>query len=143
MTKIRDKRRTWMVSELVTPTPTQRATGVQPRGLGTATVYRSNPPAGSVLVRALYAVMGLYRGQEAWVKQTIQVDHAVRIRMLTLLDSASGTDPTPSYVVAVEHGADAGMVRPVGVVSVFWVGTVEPLNADDLHDVWLDVTGQG
>lgn len=39
----------------------------------------------------------------------------------------------------VIHGTIADVVRPLGFVSVEWVGSVEPLNALD-GDTWVDTT---
>lgn len=36
----------------------------------------------------------------------------------------------PTGLVKVAHGADPNVARPAGVPLVYWVGTVQPTNAD-------------
>lgn len=43
-------------------------------------------------------------------------------------------------VVYVNHGATAATARPVGAAIVYWVGSVEPSNAQNA-DLWYDTTG--
>ena len=49
------------------------------------------------------------------------------------LVAAQGQGP----MVVVAHGATAGTARPTGADAVYWVGSVEPTNAQD-HDLWYD-----
>jgi hypothetical protein len=39
-------------------------------------------------------------------------------------------------VTAVTHGSNAGTARPAGVTAVYWIGTVEPVNAVN-GDLWI------
>lgn len=48
----------------------------------------------------------------------------------------------PAGIVVVEHGATAGTSRPVDAAAVYWVGSVEPTNAED-QDLWYDTDGTG
>lgn len=50
------------------------------------------------------------------------------------LDTASAA---ASYVTAVKHAAIAGTARPAGAVTVRWIGTVSPTNAQT-DDIWQD-----
>lgn len=45
----------------------------------------------------------------------------------------------PRYIVVVEHGANAAVLRPVGVSYVNWIGTVQPTNWLS-GDAWDDTT---
>lgn len=54
----------------------------------------------------------------------------------------SKTQPTVNgspVMVTVNHGATAGTARPIGAVTVMWVGSVTPTNALD-GDLWVDTT---
>jgi hypothetical protein len=52
------------------------------------------------------------------------------------LKGDKGLDGENANMQAVNHGSDANLSRPDFDV-VFWVGSVEPVNAID-GDVWLD-----
>jgi hypothetical protein len=41
-----------------------------------------------------------------------------------------------SAVTAVTHGSNASTARPSGVTAVYWIGTVEPVNAVN-GDLWI------
>ncbi len=41
-----------------------------------------------------------------------------------------------SAVTAVTHGSNASTARPLGVTAVYWIGTVEPVNAVN-GDLWI------
>jgi hypothetical protein len=41
-----------------------------------------------------------------------------------------------SAVTAVTHGSNASTARPSGVTAVYWIGTVEPVNAVN-GDLWM------
>lgn len=43
---------------------------------------------------------------------------------------------TKHAMVVVNHGASAVMDRPDGAVSVYWIGSVEPVNSSD-NDFWI------
>ena len=46
-----------------------------------------------------------------------------------------GDFSSPSVMVIVDNGSDANYARPTGVGAVYWIGSVEPLNAAE-YDMW-------
>lgn len=50
-------------------------------------------------------------------------------------DDARLTDLETGVMVVVEHGENGAAARPVGAAAVYWIGTVEPVNALD-NDWW-------
>lgn len=72
--------------------------------------------------------------------------------MLSVLSGGSGFDSAVERVVngmeitppqrqglisVVDHGSDAGAERPASAATVYWIGSVEPVNAVD-NDIWHD-----
>lgn len=56
-----------------------------------------------------------------------------------LIDGTLVAAPGQGPMVVVAHGATAGTTRPAGADAVYWVGSVEPTNAED-HDLWYDTS---
>lgn len=56
-----------------------------------------------------------------------------------LASIGSKADKSSAFVV-VNHGATAETARPSGIGAVYWVGSVEPTNAEN-SDWWYDTTG--
>lgn len=50
------------------------------------------------------------------------------------------TVATMPYMCVVVHGSTAATARPTGALAVYWMGDVEPDNADN-GDQWYDTTG--
>jgi hypothetical protein len=44
-----------------------------------------------------------------------------------------------SYMAVVNHADDADVARPAGAAAVYWIGSVQPTNAQD-QDLWYDTT---
>ena len=53
------------------------------------------------------------------------------------LPNYSGVKKTKLEVIA--HGATAATARPTYVGIVFWIGSVEPTNAEN-NDIWIDTS---
>ena len=47
-----------------------------------------------------------------------------------------GAAAAADAVTAVSHGSNASTARPSGVTAVYWIGTVEPVNAVN-GDLWI------
>jgi hypothetical protein len=47
-----------------------------------------------------------------------------------------GAASAEAAVTAVTHGSNASTARPSGVTAVYWIGTVEPVNAVN-GDLWI------
>ena len=45
-------------------------------------------------------------------------------------DGADGAPGSPGLVV-IHHGTDANVTRPAGAPLVYWIGTADPVNAQD------------
>ena len=48
-------------------------------------------------------------------------------------------DSPADILVVVNHGATAGTARPADADIAFWIGSVEPTNANN-NDVWVDTS---
>jgi hypothetical protein len=55
------------------------------------------------------------------------------------LHRASTATASPDVMRVVSHGADANVARPADTAAVYWIGTVEPLQALD-GDLWIGST---
>lgn len=48
-------------------------------------------------------------------------------------------DALNNTLLVVAHGANGAVARPEGATAVYWIGTVEPVNAQD-GDLWTDLS---
>lgn len=53
------------------------------------------------------------------------------------VDKPISTAQMAGLMPVVNHGATASTTRPSGATAVYWIGSVEPTNAQD-HDLWHD-----
>ena len=74
---------------------------------------------------------------------TQEVGDKIHFKNFKLERGNVATDWTPSpediqgkFLEVVNHGTTDNVARPVGAISVLWVGTVEPQNAVD-NDIWI------
>ena len=67
-------------------------------------------------------------------------DGKTRFDSLPSISGGSSSD-AGSFIQVVPHGDDANYPRPEGVTVVYWLGTVEPVNAveEDLLSLEVDV----
>ena len=70
------------------------------------------------------------------------VNELIKAGMTRRLAKAAATtggagEPVVASMVAVAHGTNAGLARPVGAVAVYWTGSVAPANAAEA-DLWLE-----
>src|SRR5690625_1355910 len=55
-------------------------------------------------------------------------------------DKPTSTAQRSGLLAVVNHGTSAATARPPGATAVYWIGSVEPANAED-HDLWHDTAG--
>jgi len=55
-------------------------------------------------------------------------------------DKPISTAQRAGLLAVVNHGTSAATARPPGATAVYWIGSVEPANAED-HDLWHDTAG--
>jgi hypothetical protein len=58
------------------------------------------------------------------------------------LGDGTAAPAVANFMHVVVHGADANVARPVGALSVFWIGSVYPANQDTATDMWLDTDAE-
>lgn len=51
--------------------------------------------------------------------------------------AASSHNHDSRYMIIVEHGSTGSTARPAGATAVYWIGSVEPVNAED-GDIWYN-----
>lgn len=55
-------------------------------------------------------------------------------------DKPISTAQRAGLLAVVNHGSSGSTARPSGATAVYWIGSVEPANAED-HDLWHDTSG--
>lgn len=106
-----------------------------------------NDLTGRPTLGTLAAQSGTFSGTSSGTNTGDQDLSGLVVRASNLSDLANtttaranlGAASAEAAVTAVTHGSNASTARPSGVTAVYWIGTVEPLNAVN-GDLWIGGT---